>query len=108
MGRMQRVLISTALGTEPGRVTAELSALGAVNIQEPTPELPDVFRCEVPEAELDSFLAAAGAIPGVLVAEPDAWRFTQPIDDPAGPASVDLGPTTGPVLGIEDPTAIPE
>lgn len=77
--------MSLAPGVEASRVVEGLHELGASSLALPAPELPAVIVAEVADRRLRRFLTDAAAIPGVLVAEPDALSYTQA--RPAAPAT---------------------
>jgi hypothetical protein len=74
---MTRVLVTLSTDADHDSVVTELSGLGLGAVAPPAPELPDVAIADVDEATTDDFIAAAQAVPGVVVAERETFSFTQ-------------------------------
>lgn len=73
-----RVLVTLRPGADVERVVAELTSLGAAEVQPPQPELPDVCIASLDEQRHppDAWVAQARRVPGVAEAEVDRLRWT--------------------------------
>jgi hypothetical protein len=73
-----RVLVTLRPDADLEQVVAELTALGAGEVQTPQPELPDVCVATVDEQchPPDAWAARARRVPGVAEAEVDQLRWS--------------------------------
>lgn len=77
-----RYLITADPDADPETLAAGLRDAGAETVAVPAPELPDVFVATVDESVAD-YPERARSVPGVRVAEPDAWVGYDSGDAPA-------------------------
>jgi hypothetical protein len=73
-----RVLVTLLPDADVDQVVAELTALGASDVQRPQPELPDVCVATIDDRRHspDGWVAHAQQLPGVAEAEVDQLRWS--------------------------------
>ncbi|GAA3692838.1 hypothetical protein GCM10022204_05530 [Microlunatus aurantiacus] len=73
-----RVLVTLQPDADPGEVAAALTALGALEVQPPRPELPDVLVTDIDEEQhpAQAWATSATQVPGVARAEVDQLRWS--------------------------------
>ena len=73
----ERVLVTLGPGAQVAQVVSGLRDLGAADVTEPRPELPDVCVVTLPDdcPDAQDWAGQASALDGVETAEPDHLRW---------------------------------